>query len=42
MAIVQTRRGEAGTIGITVTSEGLQSATVELAASTAPLMPIIG
>lgn len=41
MAIVQSKRGEVGTISITVTSEGLQSATVEVAAATASPIPIV-
>jgi beta-galactosidase len=41
MAIVQSKRGEAGTIEVTVTSEGLQPATVEVTTSTAPLIPIM-
>ncbi|MDP9050175.1 MAG: DUF4982 domain-containing protein [Acidobacteriota bacterium] len=41
MAIVQSKRGEAGTVGVTVTSEGLQPATVEVTTSAASLIPIV-
>jgi beta-galactosidase len=41
MAIVQGRRGQAGAIGVTVTSDGLESATVTISASSGPLPPIV-
>jgi beta-galactosidase len=41
MAIVQTKRGEAGTIAVTVSSPGLETATVAVTAATAPLIPIV-
>jgi beta-galactosidase len=41
MAIVQTRRGEAGSVSINVSSPGLQSATVAIDAASAPLPPVV-
>ena len=41
MAIVQTRRGEAGAIAVTVSSPGLETATVAVTAAAAPLIPIV-
>jgi beta-galactosidase len=41
MAIVQTRRGEAGAVSINVSSPGLQSATVAIDAASAALPPVI-
>jgi beta-galactosidase len=40
MAIVQSKRAEAGTIAVTVTSAGLESATVPVSSETAPLLPV--
>ena len=40
MAIVQSKRGEAGTIAVTVTADGLETATVEVTAAAAPLCPV--
>jgi hypothetical protein len=41
MAIVQSKRGEAGTIAVTVTSEGLEAATVAVTASAGSMIPIV-
>jgi beta-galactosidase len=41
MAIVQSKRGAAGTIAVTVTSEGLETATVAVTASAGPMKPIV-
>jgi beta-galactosidase len=41
MAIVQTRRGEPGTISVTVSSPGLAAATVAISAGAAPLPPVV-
>ncbi len=40
MAIVQSRRGEAGPIAVTVTSSGLESATVAVTSESVPLPPV--
>jgi beta-galactosidase len=40
MAIVQSRRGETGALIVTVTSQGLASATVEVTAADAALVPV--
>jgi beta-galactosidase len=40
MAIVQSKRGEAGTITVTVTSAGLETATVEVTAAAGALPPV--
>jgi hypothetical protein len=40
MAIVQSKRAEAGTITVTVTSAGLESATVAVSSETAPLLRV--
>jgi beta-galactosidase len=41
MAIVQTRRGDPGNVSVTVSSPGLQSATVLVEVTAAPLLPIL-
>ncbi len=41
MAIVQTRRGEPGAVTVTVSSAGLESATVAVTAAAAPLPPVV-
>src|SRR5207302_1055213 len=41
MAIVQTRRGQTGSISVAVTAPGLQSATVTIEAASAPLPAIV-
>jgi beta-galactosidase len=40
MAIVQSRRGEAGAVTVTVASEGLETAVVAIASETAALKPL--
>jgi beta-galactosidase len=40
MAIMQSKRAEAGTITVTVTSAGLESATVAVSSETAPLLRV--
>jgi beta-galactosidase len=40
MAIVQSKRGEAGTITVTVTADGLETATVEVTAAAGALPPV--
>jgi beta-galactosidase len=40
MAMVQSKRGEAGAITVTVTADGLETATVAVTAAAAPLPPI--
>jgi beta-galactosidase len=41
MAIVQSKRGQAGTIAVTVTSPGLQPATVTVISESAPMAPVV-
>jgi beta-galactosidase len=41
MTIVQTKRGESGTISVTVSAPGLQNATVAISANQAPLPPLV-
>jgi beta-galactosidase len=41
MAIVQSRRGEAGAVTVTVASDGLESAVVAIASETAALKPLV-
>jgi beta-galactosidase len=41
MAIVQSRRGQAGSIAVTVSSPGLEAANVAVTAAAAPLIPVI-
>ena len=41
MAIVQSQRGQAGAISVSVTSPGLESAIVAVASSAAPLRPVV-
>jgi beta-galactosidase len=41
MAIVQSKRGDAGQVAITVTSPGLDAATVTLATAVGPLLPVV-
>ena len=41
MAIVQSKRGEAGQVAITVSSEGLKSATVSVTTAAGPLQPVV-
>jgi beta-galactosidase len=41
MAIVQTKRGDAGAVTVTVNSPGLETATVAVTAAAAPLIPIV-
>jgi beta-galactosidase len=41
MAIVQSKRGEAGQVAVTVTAAGLEAATILLTTATGPLMPVV-
>jgi beta-galactosidase len=41
MALVQSKRGETGAIAVTVTSTGLEAATVPVTAATGTLIPIV-
>ena len=41
MAIVQSRRGEAGAISVTVAADGLEAATVEVISAAGALVPIV-
>ena len=41
MAIVQSKRGEAGAVAVTVTSPGLEPATVSVTAATGALIPVV-
>jgi beta-galactosidase len=41
MAIVQSKRGQAGTIVVTVTSPGLQPVTVAVISEAAPMVPAV-
>ena len=41
MAIVQSQRGQAGSIAVSVTSPGLESATVSVLSAAAALRPVV-
>ena len=41
MAILQSKRGEPGQVGVTVTSAGLEPATVSLTTAASPLPPVV-
>jgi len=42
MAVVQSRRGEAGGVTVTVSADGLEAATVVIASEAAALKPVAG
>jgi hypothetical protein len=41
MAIVQSKRGQAGSIEVTMTSPGLESATVSVTTTAGALIPVV-
>jgi beta-galactosidase len=41
MAIVQSKRGQAGSIAVTVTAAGLEPATVTVTSASGPMTPVV-